>query len=142
MGQVKLGRFVNLITWTQPNLLKKNFMTQPNLPTLKNRPNPMSWVGSGWFWQVGGFTAHPYSKSSQTPKAKFVELIGLLNAPNLNRKLSTFFCNFKWNKVQNQNQCQKLRKTIELRRNVISIIIIIIGQCWLITCWERERDYH
>ena len=37
---------------TQP-AIKKKFVTQPNPPSPKNRPNPISWVGSGRFWWVG-----------------------------------------------------------------------------------------
>ena len=52
MGWVGLGEFVIVMTQTQPDpLLKRNFITQPNPPTPKNRPNPAGWVGSGW--QVG-----------------------------------------------------------------------------------------
>ena len=42
MGQIWLGRFMNLMTLTQPEplLKKKKFITQPNPPILKNRPNP------------------------------------------------------------------------------------------------------
>ena len=38
-----------------------NFMTQtqPNPPSLKNRPNPAGRVGLGQVWRVGGFSAHP-----------------------------------------------------------------------------------
>ena len=34
--------------------VKKNFIAQPNLPTLKNQPNLAGWVGLGQFWRVGG----------------------------------------------------------------------------------------
>ena len=37
---------------TRPTI-KKIFVTQPNPPRPKNRPNQAGWVGSGWFWQVG-----------------------------------------------------------------------------------------
>lgn len=48
------------MTQTQLNpLQKKKFVTQPNPPSPKNRPNPMGWVGSS---RVGGFSAHPYNK--------------------------------------------------------------------------------
>ena len=40
--------------------IKKFFLTQPNPPSPKNRPNPMGWVGSGWFLQIGRLVAHPY----------------------------------------------------------------------------------
>ena len=59
MGWVGLGEFVIVMTQTQPDpLLKRNFITQPNPPTPKNRPNPAGWVesgrvGSGRFWWVG-----------------------------------------------------------------------------------------
>ena len=33
--------------------IKKKFITQPNPPSPKNRPNLTGWVGSGRFWQVG-----------------------------------------------------------------------------------------
>ena len=46
MGQVELGRFVNLLTHTEPT--KKKLATQPNPPTPKNRPNPMGWIGTIW----------------------------------------------------------------------------------------------
>ena len=42
----------------QPTI-KKNFIIQSNLLTPKNRPNSVSWVGLGQFWQVGGLAAHP-----------------------------------------------------------------------------------
>ena len=48
MDLVELGRFVNLLTCTQPNpFLKKNkkLITQPN-PTLKI--DPTYWVGFNW----------------------------------------------------------------------------------------------
>ena len=40
----------NFMNQTQLDLLykKKNFVTQPNPPNPKNRPNPAGWVGSGW----------------------------------------------------------------------------------------------
>ena len=42
MGQVELGRFVNLLTHTEPTEKKKKKMaTQPNPPTPKSRSNPM-----------------------------------------------------------------------------------------------------
>ena len=47
MGWVGLGEFVIVMTQTQPDpLLKRNFITQPNPPTPKNRPNPAGWVES------------------------------------------------------------------------------------------------
>ena len=54
MSRVGLGKFINHMTQTHPDpLFKKKFMTRPNPPTPKNRPNLMGWVGSGWFWWVG-----------------------------------------------------------------------------------------
>ena len=40
--------------------IKKIFVTQPNPPSLKNRPNPTGWVGSGRFLRIGRLVAHPY----------------------------------------------------------------------------------
>ena len=48
MGKVGLDKFVNVKTQTQP----KNFITQPNLPTLENWPNPAGWVGLSQFCLV------------------------------------------------------------------------------------------
>ena len=51
----------NFMTQTQPRpTIKKKFVTQPNPLSPKNQPNPTGWVGSGWFWRVGGLAAHPY----------------------------------------------------------------------------------
>ena len=37
------------MTRIQPDpLSKKNFVTQPNPPSPKNRPNLAGWVGLGW----------------------------------------------------------------------------------------------
>ena len=59
VGQVGFGGFV--ILWPKTNSThykKKNFVTQPNPPSLKNRPNLAGWVGVGRVWRVGGFFAH------------------------------------------------------------------------------------
>ena len=46
MGCVKLGRFVIVMTRTQPNpLLKKKFITQPNPTHQPIKPEPTQWVG-------------------------------------------------------------------------------------------------
>ena len=59
-GSGRVRRVYNFMTQTQPDpLLKKNFVTQPNPPTPKNRPNPASRIGLGRVWWVGGFSAHP-----------------------------------------------------------------------------------
>ena len=51
------GRVWNFMTRTQPNpLLKFFFVTQPNLPSPKNRPNLVGWVGLGF----DELTTHPY----------------------------------------------------------------------------------
>ena len=71
VGRVGFGGFV--ILWLKPNptRYKKNFVTQPNPPSLKNQPNPAGWVGLGRVWQVGGFFAHPYPiVSNQRDKCK------------------------------------------------------------------------
>ena len=39
MDRIELRRFVNLMT-----------QAQPSPPTFKNLPNPVGWVGSGWYW--------------------------------------------------------------------------------------------
>ena len=31
---------------------KKKSITQHNLSTLKNQPNLVDWIRSGWFWQI------------------------------------------------------------------------------------------
>ena len=61
MGRVRFGGFV--ILWLKPNPTRYKifFVTQPNPPSPKNRPNPSGWVGSGRVWRVGGFSAHPYN---------------------------------------------------------------------------------
>ena len=48
MGRVRFGRFV--ILWPEPNPTRYKFfffVTQPNPPSLKNRPNSTGWVGFG-----------------------------------------------------------------------------------------------
>ena len=46
-GSSRVWRVCNFMTQTQPDLLlKKIFVTQPNPPSLKNRPNPTRRVGS------------------------------------------------------------------------------------------------
>ena len=65
-GLGRVWRVCNFMTQTQSDLLlKKKIVTQPNPPSLKNRPNPVGWVGLGWVgsgqvWRVGGFSTHPY----------------------------------------------------------------------------------
>ena len=60
-GSGQVWRVCNFMTQTQPNptCYKKKFVTQPDLPSPKNRPNQAGWVGSGRVWKVGGFSAHP-----------------------------------------------------------------------------------
>ena len=63
LGQV--WQVQNFMTQTQPDpLLKKNFVTQPNPPSPKNRPKPTGWVRSGRVWWVGGFSTRPFSLAS------------------------------------------------------------------------------
>ena len=61
VGRVGFGGFV--ILWPKPNSTRYKFfffITQPNPPSLKNRPNPVGRVGLGRVWRVGGFSTHPY----------------------------------------------------------------------------------
>ena len=47
-GLGRVWRVCNFMTQTQSDLLlKKKIVTQPNPPSLKNRPNPVGRVGSG-----------------------------------------------------------------------------------------------
>ena len=66
VGWVEFDGFV--ILWPKPNptRYKKGFVTQPNPPSLKNRPNPEGWVRLGRVWQVGGFSAHSYTQVFNT----------------------------------------------------------------------------
>ena len=60
-GSGRVWWVCNFMTQTQPDpLLKIFFVTQPNPPSLKNRPNSAGRVGSGRVWRVDGFSAHPY----------------------------------------------------------------------------------
>ena len=54
----RVWQVCNFITPT--HYKKKIFVTQPNPPSPKNRPNLAGWVGLGQVWQVDGFSAHPY----------------------------------------------------------------------------------
>ena len=70
MGRVVSGlaglEFYDL-NLTQP-AIKIFFVTQPNPPSPKNRPNQVGWVGSARV-DFGGLAAHPYPSSSDVAKA-------------------------------------------------------------------------
>ena len=72
MGRVEFGGFV--ILWFKPNPTRyKNFfcnLTQSTKPWKPTQPGGSSWVGSGRVWQVGGFSAHPYTCSLWRGKTK------------------------------------------------------------------------
>ena len=58
MGRVGFGEFVILWPKSNPTRYEKNFVTQPNPPSPKNRPNPAGQVELGRVWRVGGFSTH------------------------------------------------------------------------------------
>ena len=73
MSRVGLGKFINHMTQTHPDpLFKKKFMTRPNPPTPKNRPNLMGWVRSGWVGSVlaGRDSLHTPSYGSHNREKK------------------------------------------------------------------------
>ena len=73
MSRVGLGKFINHMTQTHPDpLFKKKFMTRPNPPTPKNRPNLMGWVRSGWVGSVlaGRDSLHTPSYRSHSREKK------------------------------------------------------------------------
>ena len=52
-GLGRVWRVCNFMTQIQPqSAIKKNFVTQPNPPSLKNRPNPSGLAGRWVFYTL------------------------------------------------------------------------------------------